>query len=243
MCLPCAGFPDYTYELKYPAPGDAALSARIVDMLTAAGVETRADRSRGFDHGVFVPMMLVLPAADVPVVQVSLHSSLDPLLHARIGSALAPLRKEGVLIIGSGATTHNLGAMRAAGFAAAATDPKQAAFVDWLTETVTAHSGAERLRRLINWRREAPSFRAAHPREEHILPIIPIVAAASDDVVIGRDGTISEAPAPAASASVGVTGEAAAVSATAPATRPGAGTVIHEAWALGNMAQHAYAFK
>lgn len=241
-----AGFPPHTYELEFPAPGDPALAARIIALLTDAGVETRADPTRGYDHGVFIPLMLVFPDADVPVVQVSLHSSLDPTLHARIGAALAPLRREGILLLGSGATTHNLGQMRSSGWGATKTDPAQAGFVSWLTETVVKKSGVERLDRLTRWRKEAPGFRVAHPREEHVLPIIPVVAAASLDVAVGADGRISEA----ATAGVAADGSSVVAGAGAAATGSGgeravvgAGRVIHEAWAMGNMAQHAFIFE
>ena len=105
------GFPQHTYELTWPAPGDPALATRVGELLQGAGFETGTDTARGFDHGVFVPLKLVFPEADIPTVQLSLRSDLDPDAHLAVGRALAPLRDEGVLIIGSGNTYHNMGIM------------------------------------------------------------------------------------------------------------------------------------
>ena len=106
------GFPEHTYHLSYPAPGSPALAKRIGELLGKAGIATDSDASRGFDHGVFVPFLLIYPKADIPIVQLSLQSDLNPAAHIAIGRALAPLRDEGVLIVGSGMSYHNLQAMR-----------------------------------------------------------------------------------------------------------------------------------
>src|SRR5690606_11183733 len=102
------GFPPHTYEVTYPAPGDPALARRVQELLGHAGFDARLDAERGYDHGAFVPLAVMYPRADVPVIQLSLHSSLDPETHLRMGLALAPLRGEGVLIVGSGMSYHNL---------------------------------------------------------------------------------------------------------------------------------------
>lgn len=167
------GFPPHTYTLQYPAPGDPVLAARVVDLLQRAGLPARVDPTRGFDHGVFVPGLLMFPAADLPMVQLSLRADLDVAAHLACGAALAPLRDEGVLIIGSGYSYHNLRR-----FAAAGTVPAQQ-FDAWLQDTVTGQVGAARQARLQAWA-QAPSAREAHPREEHLLPLMVAAAAAGD---------------------------------------------------------------
>lgn len=167
------GFPQHTYEVIYSAPGDSALARRVRELLHRAGFEAHLDTERGFDHGAFVPLAVMYPRADVPVIQLSLHSSLDAELHLRIGAALAPLRGEGVLLAGSGMTYHNLRLM-----GPEARVPSRL-FDAWLAETL-ASSSEERCRRLVEWE-EAPAARIAHPREEHLLPLHVIVGAAGDD--------------------------------------------------------------
>lgn len=164
------GFPEHTYRLAYSAPGAPALAARAADLLGNAGLPAHIDSTRGFDHGVFVPLKVAWPEADVPVVAMGLDRSLDPAIHLAAGAALAPLREEGVLLIGSGMSFHNLRAMGDARLA-----PAAAAFDGWLQE-VTALSGPARAAALARWE-EAPSARLAHSREEHLLPLM--VAAGS----------------------------------------------------------------
>jgi len=171
------GFPASTYELRYPAPGAPALAARAHDLLSRAGFASVLDASRGFDHGTFIPLKVAFPAADVPVLQMSLLQSLDAAAHLRLGRALAPLRDEGVLIIGSGMSWHN---MRGYG------DPRSsgpaAAFDRWLAETV-ALPEARRNERLADWvRASGPAGRLAHPlhAEEHLLPLHVAAGAATD---------------------------------------------------------------
>jgi aromatic ring-opening dioxygenase catalytic subunit (LigB family) len=153
------GFPKEAYEVTWPAAGDPALAARVRELLTAGGFSSAENGERGFDHGTFVPFKLTYPEAEVPTVQLSLKNGLDPKEHLAIGRALSPLREEGVFILGSGMSFHN---MRAFG------DPRAAAtslkFDTWLTETVTLESIDERNERLIRWV-EAPAARVAHPRE------------------------------------------------------------------------------
>jgi aromatic ring-opening dioxygenase catalytic subunit (LigB family) len=166
------GFPAHTYQLRYDAPGAPALAARAAGLLGDAGFAARADPGRGWDHGVFVPLKVAFPEADVPVVEMSLDRGLDPALHLRAGRALAPLREDGVLILNSGMSFHN---MRAYGDPRA-TAPSRA-FDRWLAESV-ALDGAARARKLEGWS-DAPSGRFAHPREEHLLPLM-VAAGASE---------------------------------------------------------------
>ena len=166
------GFPPHTYELNYPAAGSPALAAKVKGLLEEAGIACSTDASRGFDHGVFVPMLMIDPNADLPVVMLSLRKDLDPARHLAIGQALASLRDEGVLIIGSGSSFHNLRTY----FNGA---PEEAAEFDrWLTET--AESAAGRERRLTEWA-QAPSAKACHPREEHLLPLMVAAGAAQGE--------------------------------------------------------------
>jgi aromatic ring-opening dioxygenase catalytic subunit (LigB family) len=167
------GFPPASYTITWPAPGAPALAERVRQLLADAGFETGADPRRGYDHGTFVPLKLAYPDADVPVVQLSLKRGLDPREHLAIGRALEPLRDEGVFIIGSGMTFHNL---RAFGPAAA---PVSEAFDRWLREAAT-QAPAERDRRLAAWT-EAPGARQVHPREEHLLPLMVVAGAAGGD--------------------------------------------------------------
>ncbi len=167
------GFPPESYRLTWPAPGDPALATRVRELLEGAGFASAEDPHRGFDHGTFVPLKLAYPAADVPTVQLSLVRGLDPADHLAIGRALAPLRNEGVFVIGSGMTFHDL---RAFGPGSA---PVAETFDAWLRETGVADP-AERDRRLLRWF-DAPAARRAHPREEHLLPLMVIAGAAGDD--------------------------------------------------------------
>lgn len=170
------GFPDYTYELKYEAPGEPLLAERVRELLTGAGIQARIDPSRGFDHGTFVPLMVSYPKADIPVVQLSLLSDFNPSAHIAIGKALQPLREDGVLIIGSGSSYHNLGL-----FFSQRGNKDAKLFDDWLTETVSQNNTDRRNERLVNWER-APGARAAHPREEHLLPLHVCAGAAGSDI-------------------------------------------------------------
>lgn len=166
-------FPAAAYAIQWPAPGSPQLAARVQALLTAAGVKSATNADRGFDHGTFVPLKLTYPQADMPTVQLSLRRGLDPEEHLAIGRALAPLRDEGVFIVGSGMSYHNLRAFFGKGVAAAAE------FDAWLGEAI-AQAPGERAQRLIRWA-GAPSARQAHPREEHLLPLMVVVGAAGDD--------------------------------------------------------------
>jgi aromatic ring-opening dioxygenase catalytic subunit (LigB family) len=169
------GFPSHTYELTWPAPGCPELAARVLGLLSGAGIESRSDAERGFDHGVFIPLKLVFPDADVPTVELSLRAGLDPAEHLAMGRALAPLRDEGVLIVGSGLSFHDMRAFMTP-HARDASDR----FDAWLAETIAANP-ATREERLAHWA-EAPSARQSHPREEHLLPLMVAAGAAGSDL-------------------------------------------------------------
>ncbi|MGH6987813.1 MAG: DODA-type extradiol aromatic ring-opening family dioxygenase [Caulobacteraceae bacterium] len=168
------GFPPHTYRLTYPAPGDPELAEEVAGLLRAAGLAARTDPGRGFDHGVFIPLKLVFPQADIPIVTLSLKKGLDPAEHLAAGRALASLRSKGVMIVGSGMSYHNMLAFRSP----AATAPSET-FDAWLSEAV--HDPARRSEELIHWA-EAPAARNAHPREEHLLPLMVAAGAAAKDV-------------------------------------------------------------
>ncbi len=170
------GFPPHTYALKYPAPGAPELAAQIANTLAGAGIASAQDAQRGFDHGMFIPLKLMFPEANIPVVQLSLHNSLDPEKHLLVGRALQALREQDVLIIGSGMSFHNMGAYGNPQYG-----PVSDAFDDWLTKAVEA-SPQERYRLLSNWE-QAPGARLCHPprAEEHLIPLMTVAGAAGDD--------------------------------------------------------------
>jgi aromatic ring-opening dioxygenase catalytic subunit (LigB family) len=174
MIYDYTGFPKHTYELKYPAPGSTAIAARVVELLTAAGIPAKTDARRGFDHGVFIPFLLAFPDADIPVVPLSIKTNLDPAEHIAAGRALKALRAEGVLIVASGMSYHNMRAFRTP----AALAPS-AAFDTWLTAALAKPDTGARLDALAHWS-EGTAARNAHPREEHLLPLM-IAAGAADD--------------------------------------------------------------
>lgn len=168
------GFPPESYQLTWPAPGDPALAARVQALLGAAGFKTGRDAERGFDHGTFVPLKLAYPKADVPTVQLSLKTGLDPAEHMAMGRALAPLRDEGVFIVGSGMTFHNM-----RGFMNPQALGISEEFDGWLRETATL-VGSARTNRLLAWAK-APQAKICHPREEHLLPLMVVAGAAEQD--------------------------------------------------------------
>lgn len=177
-----SGFPKHTYELTWPAPGSPDLAHRVRELLSRAGIESRAEERRGFDHGVFVPLKVAYPDAPIPTVQLSLRRGLDPKEHLAVGRALMPLRDEGVLIVGSGMSYHNMrGFMNPRSLA----DSKH--FDVWLTNTVSEDAQA-RNTALARWE-SAPAARESHPREEHLLPLMVAAGAAGDDrgEVVFRD--------------------------------------------------------
>ncbi len=174
MLYDYGGFPEFTYRIRYPAPGSPAVAARVTALLGEAGVPVEADPDRGYSHGTFAPMHVAWPAAAVPVLELSIKSSYDVGEHLAVGRALAPLRHEGVLIIGSGSSFHNLRPI----------DPRLAArtarqWDDWLTAAVTG-APEQRSALLQQWRR-APGAGLAHPREDHLLPLMVAAAAAETE--------------------------------------------------------------
>lgn len=170
------GFPQALYQLRYPAPGSPAVAARTADLLRASGIDCRIDQSRGLDHGAWVPLLLMYPHADIPVLQLSLQPHLGTGHHLRMGRALAPLRQEGVLITGSGSLTHDLSEFRGHG----PNDPAPAwvnAFADWVHSALTT----ERTEDLLDYRRQAPFATRNHPSEEHFLPLYVALGAAGEN--------------------------------------------------------------
>lgn len=167
------GFPAHTYELRYPAAGEPELAARIAGLLGQAGLPANADPARGFDHGMFIPLKLMFPDADIPVVQLSLRSDLDPQAHIEAGRALQALRDEGVLIVGSGMSFHNM-----RGYGDPRFTPISAEFDHWLTAAVESPA-AQRDLALQQWE-QAPAARLCHPprAEEHLLPLLVAAGAA-----------------------------------------------------------------
>lgn len=170
------GFPEHTYRLQYPAPGSPALAQRVRDLLGLAGIQSRDDPKRGFDHGTFVPLSLMYPDADVPVVLLSLKQGYDAAEHIRAGQAISALRDEGVLILGSGLTYHNM-----RGFGQASSTAIAAGFERYLNDAVVQHDAALRNRMLVHWE-SAPGARLAHPREDHLLPLMVVAGSAGADV-------------------------------------------------------------
>ncbi len=169
------GFPEHTYRISYPAPGSPALAARVRELLSGAGIATNADARRGFDHGVFVPLHLMYPEADIPVVMLSMKSNYDPAEHLRLGQALAPLRDEGVLIVGSGLTYHNM-----RGFGRDESTPVAEAFESWLNGAISEADARVRDAMLLEWEK-GPGARQAHPREDHLVPLMVVAGAAGSD--------------------------------------------------------------
>eukprot|EP00197_Chlamydomonas_leiostraca_P002163 CAMPEP_0202858186 /NCGR_PEP_ID=MMETSP1391-20130828/825_1 /ASSEMBLY_ACC=CAM_ASM_000867 /TAXON_ID=1034604 /ORGANISM="Chlamydomonas leiostraca, Strain SAG 11-49" /LENGTH=276 /DNA_ID=CAMNT_0049537073 /DNA_START=119 /DNA_END=949 /DNA_ORIENTATION=- len=184
MLYDYGGFPPESYTLQYPAPGDPALAKRLAELLKRAGLGVAEDSRRGYDHGTFIPLMLMFPQADIPVVQVSLVSSMDPATHLAVGRALAPLREEGVLIMGSGSSVHNMGVfMRAMGGGALPADVQQKAraWDDWLAHACCELRGGAREAELKDWEAKGPHGRFWHPREEHLIPLHVVAGAAGAD--------------------------------------------------------------
>lgn len=168
------GFPEDTYRIRYAAPGDPALAEDIAARLGDGGLASGLDPAQGYDHGTFSLMKILYPDADIPTVQLSMRADYDPAAHLEAGRLLAPLRDEGVLIIGSGSSYHNMRGMNGSGSAASQT------FDAWLGETLTATDPAERSRRLKQWV-DAPAARAAHPREDHLIPLMVALGAAEGE--------------------------------------------------------------
>lgn len=185
------GFPPESYEITYPAPGSPELAERIAGMLAAHHIPSRMDQHRGFDHGVFIPLKMMYPQADIPIVQLSLLHNLDAAAHIALGKALQALLSENILVIGSGFSFHNLNAFF--GQRSGLPDPANDAFQNWLVETCTGDlSQSERELHLVEWKK-APSARYCHPREDHLLPLHVCAGMAGrtaemvfDDLILGK---------------------------------------------------------
>ena len=164
------GFPAETYAYEYPAPGHPELAGRVRSLLQADGIDARLNHQRGFDHGMFVPLMMMYPEADIPCIQVSLSTSLDAAEHVRIGQALGELKKEDLLVLGSGFSFHNMQALMSK--RDDAIDQRNREFETWLEQTCsdTDMTEVDREARLVGWE-QAPHARYCHPREEHLLPL------------------------------------------------------------------------
>ena len=163
------GFPAEAYEITYPAPGSPELANRIAGLLIKNNIPARIDPQRGYDHGLFIPLKLMYPQADIPSLQLSLLRGLNPTAHMNLGKALRGLMQENILVIGSGFSFHNLRSFSWQGIGAP--DPANDAFQNWLIEVCTGPiTQPEREQRLIEWEK-APSARYCHPREEHLLPL------------------------------------------------------------------------
>jgi len=174
MIYDFSGFPEYAYHISYPAPGSPELAHQVQSLIQQAGFPANLNFNRGFDHGMYSALYPIYPKAEVPIVQLSLKTGLDPATHLAMGRTLAPLRAQGILIIGSGFSYHNLHRFGPAGFAASRE------FDDWLQHTLIQSDVIQRTEQLKTWE-QAPSARAAHPREEHLLPLMVAVGAAENE--------------------------------------------------------------
>jgi len=186
------GFPPETYEVTYPAPGAPEAAHKIAEILVAAGVPAQINPTRGYDHGHFIPLMIMYSEADIPTLQLSLIRGLNPERHLQLGEALRPLLEENVLIIGSGFSFHNISAFSWS--ATKAPDPANDAFQDWLIEATQHTAYADTRHALLNWA-QAPHARYCHPREEHLLPLLVCAGLAQssaqvlfDDTILGKRG-------------------------------------------------------
>ncbi len=175
MVYDYSGFPEHTYHIRYTSPGSPELAKRVQELLGAGAVDARLDPQRGYDHGTFSIMKPLYPEENIPLVQLSIERSYDPALHLQIGRLLAPLRDEGVLIIGSGLSYHNLRELRGS----AGIEPSRQ-FDAWLQQTLIGAVSDERTDRLLHWE-QAPLARAAHPKEDHLIPLMAVVGAAGQE--------------------------------------------------------------
>ena len=175
-----SGFPAALYRLRYPAPGAPDLAARVKALLDAAGLAAELDAGRGFDHGVWAPLRLSYPAADIPVVPLSTQPHRDPAYQLALGRALAPLREEGVLVYASGTMGHNLFEMDRSGRQPIA--PWAREFAEWMAGKLAAREDAA----LLDYRRQAPFAERNHPTDDHLLPLFVALGAASPGVPARR---------------------------------------------------------
>ncbi|GLQ94584.1 dioxygenase [Dyella acidisoli] len=169
------GFPRELFDIRYPAPGAPELAAHVAHLLDQAGLSSRLDPRQGLDHGAWVPLHLLYPEADIPVVPLSIQPNLGPAHQYAVGRALAPLREQGVLVIGSGSITHNLRDFRA-GYSETNEAPYVRPFIDWIEQKINDGD----LDALLNYRRQAPFAERAHPTDEHLLPLYVALGAAGE---------------------------------------------------------------
>jgi 4,5-DOPA dioxygenase extradiol len=187
------GFPEAAYEITYPAPGSPELASQVAALLSANNIPARIDLERGFDHGLFIPLKLMYPQADIPCLQLSLLRGLDAKAHIALGKALRGLKGMNILVVGSGFSFHNLRAFSWQSIDAP--DPANEAFQDWLIDVCTgSYTQSEREILLVDWVK-APSARYCHPRAEHLLPLHVCQAMADkpgklvfDDKILGKRG-------------------------------------------------------
>ena len=172
------GFPQALYQMQYPAPGMPELAERVTQCLAVNGIPLTQNAQRGLDHGAWIPLRTLYPQADVPVVQLSVQPSAGTEWHWRLGQALRPLREEGILIMASGAVTHNFGWLARQG----APVPQAQVFSDWLGEKLAARD----VPALLDYRQQAPYGAAAHPTEEHLLPLFVTLGASDADETLTR---------------------------------------------------------
>ena len=175
MLYDYGGFPEHTYHVRYPAPGSPELAGRVKELLGNASIAVQEDAHRGFDHGTFVPLVLMYPDATVPVVMLSLKSTYDAAEHIRAGQSLSALRDEGVLIVGSGMTYHNM-----RGFGREESGAVAERFQQYLGSAVTQPDWRVRNDMLTHWQ-SAEGARLAHPQEDHLIPLMVVAGAAADD--------------------------------------------------------------
>lgn len=188
------GFPEAAYHIQYPCQGNPSLAGEISELLTRHGVQNRLDEQRPYDHGSYIPLIMMYPDADIPVLQISLHHNLQPLTHLKIGQALRPLLAKNILFIGSGFSYHNL--MRFDFSVRIKDDPLNNEFQDNLIDICSKDKDeADRWRQLVNWQ-EIPGARYCHPREEHLLPLMVCVGLSAaqaekvfDDYILGKRAT------------------------------------------------------
>lgn len=171
------GFPQALFDLQYPAPGDPTLAREVAERLGAAGLPTVIDAARGLDHGAWVPLRLLYPQADIPVVPLAIQPLLGPAHQLALGRALAPLREQGVLVIGSGSITHNLHDW--GHYQDGKDAPYVRPFIDWVEQRLAADDSAA----LLDYRRQAPYAERAHPTDEHLQPLYVAMGAAGADTL------------------------------------------------------------
>ena len=177
MIYDFGGFPDALYHIVYPAPGDPVVAMKVAGLLQAAGLAPAMVTNRGFDHGTWVPLSLMYPGADVPIVQLAIQPHLGPAHHVAVGRALASLKDEDIVVIGSGSATHNLHEFFRGHHAPDEEAPEWVTQFDgWVRDKVTTGATDD----LINYRKLAPFARQNHPTEEHFLPLHVALGAAGE---------------------------------------------------------------